>query len=103
MSKSDCSLKSANKYHLILFVSGDGLNSNIAKMNLARICENELAGHCISTIVDVLEDFSTAARNNILVTPTLLICKPEPSVTLIGNLSDHGKVLAALRLKEDKS
>jgi hypothetical protein len=34
----------------------------IARENLARICENELAGRCTVSIVDVLEDFSAAAE-----------------------------------------
>jgi len=99
MSKSDCSFNTSTQYHLILFVAGNGPNSSIARVNIAGICENELAGRCTLTIVDVLKDFSAAAENNILVTPTLLICKPEPEVTVIGNLSDHEKVRRALNLE----
>lgn len=101
-NKSECSFDSPAQYHLVLFVAGDGLNSSIARQNLASLCENELAGRCRVNIVDVLEDFSAAAKNNILVTPTLLVCKPEPVVTIIGNLSDREKVRAALNLKEVK-
>jgi hypothetical protein len=44
--------------------------------------------------------FPRRRNNNILVTPTLLVCKPEHVVTVIGNLSDHEKLRAALGLEE---
>lgn len=98
MSTAGCPTGIPTGFHLILYVAGDGPNSRIARENLARICENELAGNCTVRIVDVLEDFSAAAKDNILVTPTLLVCKSEHVVTIIGNLSDHEKVQGALGL-----
>jgi circadian clock protein KaiB len=100
MSRSVCPVGIPSGFHLILYVAGDGPNSRIARENLARICENELAGHCTVRIVDVLEDFSAAVSNNILVTPTLLVCQPGHVVTIIGNLSDYQKVRTALGLEE---
>ncbi len=100
MSRAGCPTGIPTGLHLILYVAGDGPNSRIARENLARVCEKELAGLCTVHIVDVLEDFSAAIKNNILVTPTLLVCKPEHVVTVIGNLSDHQKVRTALGLEE---
>jgi hypothetical protein len=34
----------------------------------------------------------------VLVTPTLILVKPLPKVTLLGNLNDTAQVLGALRL-----
>ena len=44
------------------------------------------------------EDFQAAVKDNILVTPALILVAPLPQVTVLGNLSDLPKVLAALRL-----
>lgn len=101
MRKSHDSSQSTNEYSFILFVTGNGLNSRIARKSLAQICEQELAGRCSIEIVDVFEDFSAAVKYNILVTPTLLMLRPEPEVVIIGNLRDLEKLRTALRLEGD--
>jgi circadian clock protein KaiB len=85
-------------YVFRLFVAGNESNSAQAKRNLARICEEYLQGRYKIDIVDVMEDTGSAHENNVLVTPTLILLKPPPKVTLLGNLSDSQQVLAALRL-----
>ena len=47
--------------------------------------------------------FEAAVRDNILVTPALILVAPLPRVMVLGNLSDLPKVLAALRLSEGDS
>lgn len=85
-------------YVFRLFVAGNESNSAQARRNLARICEEHLQGrHKIET-VDVLDDTDTGLKNNVLVTPTLILLRPRPKVTVLGNLSDTRQVLAALRL-----
>jgi circadian clock protein KaiB len=83
-------------YAFILFVAGEETNSRMARKNLAQICEDGLQGRCKVRIVDVLKDFETAAKYNILLTPTLLRVRPEPVVTILGNLNHHEKVRPAL-------
>jgi len=53
-------------------------------------------------VVDVLKDAGAAYKNGVLVTPTLILLKPLPKVTVLGNLNDTGQVLAALRLTGDE-
>ena len=48
--------------------------------------------------MNVLRDAATAYKHNVLLTPTLILIKPHPKVTVVGNLSDNRQVLAALRL-----
>jgi hypothetical protein len=43
-----------------------------------------------------------AHKHNVLVTPTLILIRPHPKVTVFGNLSDTRKTLAALRLIGDE-
>jgi circadian clock protein KaiB len=60
-------------------------------------------GNCRIETVDVVKDFQAAIRNNILITPALIMIAPLPSVMVLGNLSDRQKVLLALRLSEGDS
>ncbi|HEY2932673.1 MAG TPA: circadian clock KaiB family protein [Acidobacteriota bacterium] len=85
-------------YVFRLFVAGNESNSAQARRNLAQLCEEHLKGCYQIEIVDVLEDTATALENNVLVTPTLILLKPRPKVTVLGNLSDTRQVLGALRL-----
>jgi len=89
-------------YVFRLFVAGNESNSVQARRNLARLCEEHLKGRYQIEIVDVLDDTGTALKNNVLVTPTLILLKPRPKVTVLGNLSDTRQVLAALRLIGDE-
>ena len=90
-------------YLLRLFVAGNGTNSKQALVNLRRLCREHLNGHCTIETVDVVKDFEAAIRNNILVTPALILVAPRPKVMILGNLSDPQKVLAALRLSGSES
>jgi len=85
-------------YVFRLFVAGHEANSTLARGNLARLCREHLEGRHEIEIVDVMKDAAAAYGNGVLVTPTLLLVKPRPRVTLLGSLNDEGQVLAALRL-----
>jgi circadian clock protein KaiB len=85
-------------YLLRLFVAGNGPNSKQAQVNLHRLCQEHLNGRCTIETVDVTKDFAAAVRDNILVTPALILVAPRPRVMILGNLSDPRKVLVALRL-----
>jgi circadian clock protein KaiB len=85
-------------YVLRLFVAGDKPQSLEAKKNIEQICAAYLQGCCELTVFDVCKDFTAALDHGVLLTPTLLLLSPLPSVTIIGNLSDTEKVLGALRL-----
>jgi circadian clock protein KaiB len=79
-------------------VAGNESNSSQAKENLARICEEHVKGLYKIETVDVLEDPSAAYENKVLVTPTLILIKPLPKVTVLGNLNDTNRVLSAFGL-----
>lgn len=88
------------QYQLHLFVAGDEPNSRRARENLERICSEHLAGNCTIEETDVFSEFQSALAMGICVTPALVIKKPEPRVTVFGNLSNTRKVLDALGLEE---
>ena len=86
-------------YTLKLYVAGDEQNSRIAQDNLTRICDEYLKGRCQIEKVDVLIDFTTALKDRIFVTPTLVLVAPGPRATIVGNLGDKERVISALRLR----
>ncbi|HEV8379234.1 MAG TPA: circadian clock KaiB family protein [Tepidisphaeraceae bacterium] len=90
-------------YLLRLFVVGDGANSKLAIANLRSLCEDHLDGRFTIETVDVEKNLAAAVRDNILITPALVLVAPLPRVTILGNLNDRQKVLLALRLLEGKS
>ena len=85
-------------YVFRLFVAGHESNSIQARANLLRLCKEYLYGRHEITIVDVLKDATAAFQHHVLLTPTLMLVAPRPTVLLLGNLSDTKRVLAALRL-----
>jgi circadian clock protein KaiB len=87
-------------YLLRLFIAGNGQNSLKALANLRSLCQKHLEGRYTIETVDVVEDFQAAVRDNILVTPALILVAPLPKVVVLGNLSDRRKVLLALRVSE---
>lgn len=89
-------------YIFQLFVAGNESNSAQARGNLTRLCATHIKGHHKINTVDVLKDAASAHKNNVLVTPTLILIKPLPKVTILGNLSDTRQVLGALRLMGDQ-
>ena len=84
-------------------MAGNGANSQKALANLRSLCQERLAGRYTIETVDVVQDFEAAVRENILVTPALILVAPLPRVVILGNLSDLPTVLAALRLSEGDS
>lgn len=85
-------------YVFQLFVAGDEPNSALARGNLVRLCDAHLPGRYEIHTVDVLKDAGAAYKHNVIVTPTLILIRPLPRVTLFGTLRDPGQVRAALRL-----
>ncbi len=90
-------------YLFRLFMADGGTNSRQALVNLRRLCQEHLNGNCTIETVDVTKAFEAAVRDNILVTPALVLVAPRPRVVILGNLSDLPKVLAALRLSASSS
>lgn len=91
------------RYLLRLFMAGNGQNSTTALANLRSICQEHLKGRFTIETVDVVKNFQAAIRDNILVTPALILVSPSPRVMVLGNLSNSQKVLAALRLSGGES
>ncbi len=85
-------------YVFRLFVAGNEANSAQAQANLVRLCKEHVPGRYRIRTVDVLQNAAAAYANNVLVTPTVILIRPLPKVTVFGTLRDLRQVAAALRL-----
>ncbi len=102
MKKSESAAPLAQKkqlYILKLYVAGSEQNSQIARKNLKLICDEYLNGRYRIEEVDVLTDFTSAQKDGVFVTPTLILVVPEQRVRIVGNLANKEKVISALRLR----
>ena len=91
------------EYVLTLFVSGASEISALAIGNARALCEIYLAGRYRLQVVDVHRDLAKMMLHNVLAAPTLLRERPLPMRRLVGDLSDTGRVLAALDITDSMS
>lgn len=90
---------SDTRYRLKLFVVGDTARTEFVIANFRHFCETEFPGRHDLTIIDVIKQPEMAETDNILATPTLIKESPLPVCRIIGDISDHAKVLAAMGLR----
>src|SRR5688500_18374807 len=81
---------------LRLFVAGDSPDSGIAIANLKALFPPDEGSGVELEIIDVQQDPSRAARDAILVTPTLLKVSPAPHCRILGNLKNRDALLGVL-------
>jgi circadian clock protein KaiB len=84
------------QYELTLFVSGASESSARAIVNIREICDAHLGGRHHLNIVDLNQDPDGARQHHVLATPTLIKDRPLPLRMLVGDMSDHVKILLAL-------
>jgi circadian clock protein KaiB len=92
--------KPAN-YKFRLYVAGNSQNSTQAKANLKAFCSEHLPDCHQIEIVDVLVEPKRALADGVLLTPTLLKVSPDPIRKIIGTLTQHLPLLAALGLSPE--
>jgi circadian clock protein KaiB len=87
------------KWELRLYVVGRTPRSAEAIDNLERFCEKQLKGIYRIEVVDLLENPQLAREDQIFAVPTLVRKLPEPIRKIVGDLSDHEKVLVGLQVR----
>jgi circadian clock protein KaiB len=90
-------------YGLTLFVSGASGSSSAAISNVREICDEHLSGRYHLDIVDLNQEPILAEQHHVLATPTLVKDHPLPMRMLVGDMSDHPRVLIALDVRADTS
>jgi len=89
-------------WELRLYVTGRSPSCLRAIENLRLACEQHLAGRHRIELVDLLENPSRAADDQILAVPTLVRQYPPPIRKIVGDLSDTDRLLAGLQLQTRK-
>ena len=84
---------------LRLYVAGQTPKSIAAIANLKKICEQHLPGQYEIEIIDLMKNPALAQRHQIVAIPTLIRQLPEPLKRIIGDLSNHEKVLVGLDIR----
>lgn len=86
----------AMHYELELYVAGASPHSQSAITTLIALCERDLGGRYTLTVIDIFQQPERARTANIVAVPTLIRRAPQPTVRVIGDLSDEHTVLSAL-------
>jgi circadian clock protein KaiB len=92
-------LQNSEVWELRLYVAGQTPKSIAAFNNLRKYCEQHIPGRYRIEIVDLLNDPSLAATDQVVAIPTLVRKLPEPIRKIIGDLSNSDRVLVGLDLR----
>ncbi len=87
------------KYILRLYVAGMNSKSKQAIENIMTICEENLSGRYDLQIIDIYQQPSLAAGEQIIAAPTLIKKLPLPLRKFIGNMEDREKIIVGLDLR----
>jgi circadian clock protein KaiB len=80
-----------DRWALILYVDGASTSSIHAIETVRRVCDEELEGqgvHVDLEVIDVRKQSARAARDQVVVVPTLIKRFPGPPRRIVGDLSD---------------
>ncbi|MEO8353246.1 MAG: circadian clock KaiB family protein [Chthoniobacteraceae bacterium] len=86
-------------YVLRLFVTGTTAKSSKAIVNIRKICEEHLRGRYELEIVDLSQNPTLAAGEQIIAAPTLIKRLPQPLRRFIGDMSETERILHGLDLR----
>ena len=84
---------------LRLYVAGNTARGSAALRNLEAVCEEHLAGRYKIEVVDLLRQPQLARGDQIVALPTLVRRLPPPMKKIIGDLSNHERLLVGLDLR----
>ncbi|MDQ1261487.1 MAG: circadian clock protein KaiB [Euryarchaeota archaeon] len=85
-------------YELRLYVVGNNRKSQLAFENLKMICFKYLAGKCHIEVINLTKNPGLAKTDQIVAIPALMR-KNYPGRRIVGDLSNHEKVLEFLDLR----
>jgi circadian clock protein KaiB len=86
------------KYVLRLYVTGLTPRSTRAIRAVRQVCEQRLPGNFELEIIDVYQQPSRITRDQVVAIPTLVREKPGPVRYIVGDMSDHFRLLKGLGL-----
>jgi circadian clock protein KaiB len=84
------------KYSFQLFIADGAPGCAQAVRNLRKICARLGGDACEVRVIDIHVDPRLAETERIMALPTLVKTEPGPALRVVGDLSDHERILAAL-------
>ena len=81
-----------------LYVAGHTPRSIKAFQNLTQLCEEYLGNQYKIEVIDLLKNPHLAKQDQIVALPTLVRKLPTPLKKIIGDLSNHEKILVGLEI-----
>jgi circadian clock protein KaiB len=87
------------RYVLKLYVAGMTPRSSSAVRSIMDLCETYLKGRYALEIIDIYQQPTLAAGEQIIAAPTLVKKLPLPLRRLIGDMANQDKVLVGLDLR----
>ncbi len=87
-------------YVLRLYVTGHTLLSTRAIVRIRKICEEHLEGRYDLEVVDIAQNPTLAAEEQIIAAPTLIKKLPLPLRRFIGDMSQTERILLGLDLRK---
>ncbi|HEX6212659.1 MAG TPA: circadian clock KaiB family protein [Methylomirabilota bacterium] len=91
----------APAYQLHLFVTGASPRSLAAVAGVKALCEELLPGRYDLVVTDVYQEPELARRQHLVVTPTFVKHAPPPVRSLVGDVTNRGRLIAALGLSPE--
>jgi circadian clock protein KaiB len=85
-------------YAMTLFVTGASRLSLLAVCRVREFCEEALNGNYDLEVVDLYRAPERAKEAQVIASPTLLRDKPSPTRRVIGDMSDRGRLRAAIKV-----
>ena len=89
-----------DRYVLRLYVTGMTPRSARAITTIRTLCEKHLQGRYSLQVVDIYQHPQLTREEQIIAAPTLIKRLPLPLRRMVGDLSDRGRVLFGLDLRE---
>ena len=87
------------RYLLKLYVAGVTPRSSGAIRSITDLCETHLQGRYALEIIDIYQQPTLAAGEQIIAAPTLIKKLPLPLRRLIGDMANQDKILVGLDLR----
>jgi circadian clock protein KaiB len=87
------------RYILRLYVTGQTQRSMRSVENLRKLCDKYLKDRFELEVIDICQQPALAAEGQIIAAPTLIKRMPLPLRRLVGDFSDHNRVVLGLDLK----
>ncbi len=95
---AETGIQTVPRYSMTLFVTGASRLSLQAVSRVREFCEEELAGNYDLEVVDLYRSPERAREAQVIAAPTLLRDNPTPVRRVIGDMSDRGRLRAAIKV-----